>query len=170
MLQHAENDVYVHYLNTDKRMDEWVPIENCHRITPAPAPAAVSVVNGNTHTTDADTLLDHSTEPKKRKRGRPPTRGRRGSGMQPQRSRSEMHPPETLPDASGSAGVSAFSGEGGAGVYEAGVVSSDGIGAKNGTMEILMTEEDYDIQHHKQITAQRNFDKVHFGEWQVKTW
>jgi hypothetical protein len=33
-----------------------------------------------------------------------------------------------------------------------------------------MTEEDYDIQHHKQITAQRNFDKVIFGHWQIKTW
>ncbi|KAL4069067.1 acyl-CoA N-acyltransferase [Scleroderma yunnanense] len=33
-----------------------------------------------------------------------------------------------------------------------------------------MTEEDLDIQHHKQITAQRNFDKVNFGKWQIKTW
>ncbi|KIJ68858.1 hypothetical protein HYDPIDRAFT_37281 [Hydnomerulius pinastri MD-312] len=33
-----------------------------------------------------------------------------------------------------------------------------------------MTEEDFDIQHHKQITAQRNFDQVNFGQWQIKTW
>ncbi|KAI0321443.1 acyl-CoA N-acyltransferase [Amylostereum chailletii] len=33
-----------------------------------------------------------------------------------------------------------------------------------------MTEEEYDIQHHKQITAKRNFDTVVFGEWQIKTW
>ncbi|KZV77544.1 acyl-CoA N-acyltransferase [Peniophora sp. CONT] len=33
-----------------------------------------------------------------------------------------------------------------------------------------MTEEEYDIQHHKQITAKRNFDKVNFGQWQIKTW
>ncbi|KAH7922408.1 acyl-CoA N-acyltransferase [Leucogyrophana mollusca] len=33
-----------------------------------------------------------------------------------------------------------------------------------------MTEEDFDIQHHKQITAQRNFEKVIFGQWQIKTW
>ncbi|KAG6331645.1 hypothetical protein ID866_7446, partial [Astraeus odoratus] len=33
-----------------------------------------------------------------------------------------------------------------------------------------MTEEELDIQHHKQITAQRNFDKVNFGRWQIKTW
>jgi histone acetyltransferase MYST1 len=36
--------------------------------------------------------------------------------------------------------------------------------------EVSMTEEDFDIQHHKQITAQRNFDKVNFGHWQMKTW
>ena len=33
-----------------------------------------------------------------------------------------------------------------------------------------MTEEEYDIQQHKQITAKRNFDKVNFGQWQIKTW
>lgn len=34
----------------------------------------------------------------------------------------------------------------------------------------LMTEEEFDIKHHKQITAQRNFDKVNFGQWRIKTW
>ncbi|EMD41397.1 hypothetical protein CERSUDRAFT_42122 [Gelatoporia subvermispora B] len=33
-----------------------------------------------------------------------------------------------------------------------------------------ITEEEYDIQHHKQITAKRNFDRVTFGRWQIKTW
>lgn len=33
-----------------------------------------------------------------------------------------------------------------------------------------MTEEELDIQQHKQITAQRNFDRVNFGKWQIKTW
>ena len=34
----------------------------------------------------------------------------------------------------------------------------------------VITEEEYDIEHHKQITAKRNFDKVIFGRWQIKTW
>ncbi|OAX40490.1 acyl-CoA N-acyltransferase [Rhizopogon vinicolor AM-OR11-026] len=34
----------------------------------------------------------------------------------------------------------------------------------------LMTEEEFDIKHHKQITAKRNFDKVNFGQWRIKTW
>ncbi|KAK7041839.1 hypothetical protein VNI00_009128 [Paramarasmius palmivorus] len=39
------------------------------------------------------------------------------------------------------------------------------------TQEIEMTEEDYDIQHHqKQIGAVRNFDRVHFGKWNIRTW
>lgn len=33
-----------------------------------------------------------------------------------------------------------------------------------------MTEEEFDVQHYKQITAQRNVDKVNFGQWQIKTW
>ncbi|KAF8555943.1 acyl-CoA N-acyltransferase [Imleria badia] len=33
-----------------------------------------------------------------------------------------------------------------------------------------MTEEDFDVQDYKQIIAQRNFDKVNFGQWQIKTW
>ncbi|KAH0590063.1 hypothetical protein H2248_000239 [Termitomyces sp. 'cryptogamus'] len=36
--------------------------------------------------------------------------------------------------------------------------------------EMVMTEEEYDIHQHKQITANRNFEYVYFGEWQVKTW
>lgn len=35
---------------------------------------------------------------------------------------------------------------------------------------VKMSEEEYDIEHHKQITAKRNFDKVMFGRWQIKTW
>jgi hypothetical protein len=33
-----------------------------------------------------------------------------------------------------------------------------------------MTEEEYDMEHHKQISAVKNFEKVHFGFWLIKTW
>lgn len=36
--------------------------------------------------------------------------------------------------------------------------------------DVPMTEEEYDIEHHKQITSQRNFDHVYFGDWQIKIW
>lgn len=45
-----------------------------------------------------------------------------------------------------------------------------GLGLAGDEVVVVMTEEDYDIQHHKQITAQRNFDMVNFGDWQIKTW
>ena len=44
-----------------------------------------------------------------------------------------------------------------------------GESASTGGM-VKMSEEEYDIEHHKQITAKRNFDKVIFGRWQIKTW
>jgi histone acetyltransferase MYST1 len=36
--------------------------------------------------------------------------------------------------------------------------------------DVPLTEEELDLQQHKQITAQRNFETVHFGNWQIKTW
>ncbi|CAK5274212.1 unnamed protein product [Mycena citricolor] len=35
---------------------------------------------------------------------------------------------------------------------------------------VVMSEEDYDLEHHKKITAQRNIDKVNYGDWQIRTW
>jgi len=81
---------------------------------------------------------------------RSPTRKRKRKGDTPGVSR----PGTQSPAREQSAGIS-------------GVLEGNG---SIGTEEIVMTEEDFDIQHHKQITAQRNFDKVHFGEWQIKTW
>lgn len=43
-------------------------------------------------------------------------------------------------------------------------------GGEGGATSVAITEEEYDIEHHKQITAKRNFDKVIFGRWQIKTW
>ena len=44
------------------------------------------------------------------------------------------------------------------------------VGALQEEATITISEEDYDFEQHKRITAQRNFDKVHFGEWKIKTW
>lgn len=35
---------------------------------------------------------------------------------------------------------------------------------------MMMSEEDELEVQHRQITARRNFDKVNFGQWQIKTW
>lgn len=33
-----------------------------------------------------------------------------------------------------------------------------------------LTEEEYDLQQHRKMYEKRNFDKVIFGTWQIKTW
>ena len=35
---------------------------------------------------------------------------------------------------------------------------------------LKMSEEEYDLERHKQITARRNFDKVIFSKWSIRTW
>ncbi|KAF9007906.1 acyl-CoA N-acyltransferase [Cyathus striatus] len=116
ILDRRANEVYVHYIGLDKRLDEWISESDCR-------PASRQ-----------DSLEPHvaasgaeGTVNRKRKRGLTPT------GHSPT--------PSTPYDLEG--------------LHEDVVV---------------MTEEDYDIQHHKQITAKRNFDWVHFGEWKIKTW
>jgi hypothetical protein len=111
-----EGEVYVHYTNMDKRMDEWI---------------SESFVRDM-----ADSQADNrSGTARKRKR-----RGSRPGTLSPamQSSTSTF---STVPDPS-----------------------------TNGVEEVTMTEEDYDIEHHKKISRMRNFDKVNFGEWQIKTW
>ena len=118
ILQRRKGEVYVHYVNTDKRLDEWVsdsavkPVEDA-----AETSSSLHVGNG-----------------RKRKRDKP-NRPRTSS---PMRYRSVDF-----------------------------VINDNNLVETRGE---AMTEEDYDIQHHKQITAQRNFDKVNFGHWQIKTW
>ena len=108
VLERRPDEVYVHYANTDKRLDEWVP-ERLVRLTDTKFP-----IQGST----------------------PHTNGSSGKRKR-------------------SASVSELAEEEG-----------DGTAAK----EVKISEEEYDIEHHKQITAKRNFDKVNFGRWQMKTW
>ncbi|KAG5643003.1 hypothetical protein DXG03_001781 [Asterophora parasitica] len=176
VLQRHADQVYVHYINTDKRLDEWVPADACvlapdHTLPPPSLPLPLSgqviapaTADATTRTisplsgpgvagpstpylsTDDDAtattsdLMTAGEVSKKRKRGRPP----------------RLH----QPDASNAAGPSSNP-------Y---LPLPHLQGPGQAPAQVEMTEEEYDIQHHKQITAQRNFDKVHFGEWQVKTW
>jgi RNA binding activity-knot of a chromodomain len=120
ILQRREGEVYVHYLNTDKRLDEWVS-------EGAVKPAEDASTSSSSHPTNG------------RKRKRDETRRLIASSSSPARYRSVDF-----------------------------ALDDDDLAEIQA--EVSMTEEDYDIQHHKQITAQRNFDKVNFGHWQMKTW
>ncbi|KAF8631358.1 hypothetical protein AX15_002443 [Amanita polypyramis BW_CC] len=119
VLDRHGDEVYVHYLNTDKRMDEWILQASLRSVT-----ADANVPNG----TSAETVKKVTGT--KRKRGH---------------QSASLSTDEEVDDA-----------------------RSTGPSQEETT--ITISEEDYDLEHHKRITAQRNFDKVHFGEWQIKTW
>ncbi|KAL4244209.1 MYST (SAS/MOZ) family protein [Abortiporus biennis] len=119
VLERRPDELYVHYINTDKRLDEWVPESIVRQAEPHET--ATAETNGTS-----------------RKRKRNPLER------------------ELL-------GVRADA--------EVGSGSKSGLGGDSKDEEgTMITEEEYDIEHHKQITAKRNFDKVNFGKWQIKTW
>ncbi|KAI0063101.1 acyl-CoA N-acyltransferase [Artomyces pyxidatus] len=106
ILEHRAGEVYVHYIDTDKRLDEWVPDTSVRALSPSPSPRPAS---------------------RKRRRTTSPTRAAAPDDA-------STHAPETKRPAP------------------------------------TVDSEEFDIQHHRQITARRNFDKVNFGHWQIKTW
>lgn len=122
VLERHGEEVYVHYVNTDKRLDEWVTEGD---VRPAGGHEAQGTSNGATRKRKRGSLVGEDA--------------RRGSS-----SHSE--------------------GDGASGSAQA----EDRDGAMANTS--VITEEEYDIEHHKQITAKRNFDKVNFGKWQIRTW
>ncbi|KAJ7678282.1 acyl-CoA N-acyltransferase [Mycena polygramma] len=103
ILGRRDGQVYVHYVNRDKRMDEWIP--------------------------EVDFMLSATDSSQSRKRKRTSQDGS-DDGSTPELSAEENGVERTM----------------------------------------VVSEEDYDFEHHKQINAQRNFDKVHFGDWQIRTW
>ncbi|KAI8983259.1 acyl-CoA N-acyltransferase [Trametes punicea] len=117
VLDRHGDEVYVNYVNMDKRLDEWVPQRD---VRPAGDHEADMASNGTS---------------RKRKRGSIEEDDLHRADS-PGRSET-LHVGSTQPEDAGQA---------------------------------VITEEEYDIQHGKQITAKRNFDQVIFGRWQIKTW
>ncbi|KAJ7049442.1 acyl-CoA N-acyltransferase [Mycena amicta] len=95
------NELYVHFVAQDKRMDKWIKESE---FVPLP------------------------NDPRKRKR-----------------SENDSDELDHLPD-------------------------NEGFVGENGERTMVVTEEEYDFEQHKKIGAQRNFDKVQFGDWVIRTW
>ncbi|KAG5649878.1 hypothetical protein H0H81_001670 [Sphagnurus paluster] len=138
ILQRSAGQAYVHYVGTDKRLDEWIP--------DSALSVAANQGTSDTQADDSDSDSDASmalgadvneSGSKRRKRGRPTRQGSISEEQEQHAGPSQPTPASTQQDTQ---------------------------------REVIMTEEDFDIEAHKKITAQRNFDKVFFGEWQVKTW
>ena len=142
VLERHGDEVYVHYVNTDKRLDEWV--------------AQRDVRPAGTHEADAATTSGGTS--RKRKRGSANAIANANVNGEGSASASRRGSPSShdsrLGSTSGSAQPEMQNADADAGRATASVI----------------TEEEYDIEHHKQITAKRNFDKVIFGRWQIKTW
>ncbi|KAI0042216.1 acyl-CoA N-acyltransferase [Auriscalpium vulgare] len=123
VLEERAGEIYVHYVGTDKRLDEWVPAA---AVTTPPTPAS------------------RPGSPA-RKRRRVSTRAESPIVIELDDDGEIMEdsaaptPPAPADDAAAAAGPA-------------------------------VDTEEFDIAHHRQITARRNFDKVNFGHWQIKTW
>ncbi|KAJ7705301.1 acyl-CoA N-acyltransferase [Mycena rosella] len=105
IVDRRQGQVYVHYVNQDKRMDEWIP--------------------------EVDFMPSAADNHHSRKR-----------------KRTSQHDSDE------------------------GSPTPDELSAEENGVErtMVVSEEDYDFEHHKKITAQRNFDRVQFGDWQMRTW
>ena len=136
-----ENDesghAYVHYLNTDKRLDEWVSEELVRPTTEHEAKTATIGPSSTPSTTNG-------IQTRKRKRG--------PDAAQPT--------PTTrrVPNAANTQQDATKDGD-----------ASNGAGTQS-TQPRELTEEEYDIQQHRKLFSKRNFDRVVFGQWQIKTW
>ncbi|KAI1790468.1 acyl-CoA N-acyltransferase [Ganoderma leucocontextum] len=136
VLERHGGEVYVHYVNTDKRLDEWVAERD---VRPAGAHEADGAAS--------------SGASRKRKRGSASASGN-GEGSMSRRGSPSSRTGRDSRLGSGSGSAQPEMQNADAGRASASVI----------------TEEEYDIEHHKQITAKRNFDKVIFGRWEIKTW
>lgn len=115
-VHYREQEVYVHYVGTDKRMDEWVDEK---LVTEEASPAVAS----------------SATRGQKRKRQSTAN----ANGARPR-------------------------------VDTENRSSNMSLGNGQSVDAPPLTEEELDLREHNKITATRNFDKVNFGQWQIKTW
>lgn len=125
----------MHYLNTDKRLDEWVSEELIRAATDHEARTAAMGPSSST---------TNGIQTRKRKRG--------SDAAQPSSTtRRVSDAAKTQPDTAREED------------------SSNGAETQPAQLREL-TEEEYDIQQHRKLFSKRNFDRVVFGQWQIKTW
>jgi histone acetyltransferase HTATIP/histone acetyltransferase MYST1 len=141
VLQHNDHQYYVHYVGMDKRMDEWVDEQLVTEDTPATTPMSTNNGAG----AGGSSVSVAGTRGRKRKRKSVVSNG---VAKQPRQG----------------------SGEGVVNGQEIARGREIASVAAAATPSAPLTEEELDMREHRQITATRNFDKVNFGQWQIKTW
>jgi hypothetical protein len=124
VLHRRGDEAYVHFLNTDRRLDEWVPESQLRVAEPHE--------------------IIEPVDPRGKKR-----------------KRVLSHHPGS-PSASQNGAVPGESHDG--------VGVGMGHSGRSASPEGLESDEDSDTGEHLRLTAKRNFDRVNFGHWQIKTW
>ncbi|KAG8940553.1 hypothetical protein FRC04_005191 [Tulasnella sp. 424] len=138
VLEKRGGEAYVHYINTDKRLDEWVSEDCIHRV-PKSETDEVSGPNGEGQSGGTRSVIG------KRRRSHSPS----GSTSRPAR-----HPN----------GIST--------TQATGLIPASPPPPQKSHDHLQSTKEQ-DVEaamEHQRITAKRNFDKVIFGGWEMKTW
>jgi Ca2+-dependent lipid-binding protein len=128
-------NAYVHYLNTDKRLDEWVSDEFIRPTTEHEAKVAIMGPSSSS---------TNGIQTRKRKRD---SNAAQSSPTSRRVSNAATTQPTTTREEDASNGAET-----------------------QPTQPREITEEEYDIQQHRKLFSKRNFDRVVFGQWQIKTW
>jgi hypothetical protein len=164
VLNRHDNSAYVHYLNQDKRLDEWVREANIRL-----ADAQHQGTHQLQHPSTLGPLVASDVRKRKRRKvdgqGVPLVGAEAGAATGVESSLLPGIGEEGSASASGTPEPSMGLEE-----LEHGILGIDEEAAVFGESMIPMTEEEYDILHHKQIGARRNFEKVYFGQWEIRTW
>ncbi|KAG6856593.1 hypothetical protein H0H87_002684 [Tephrocybe sp. NHM501043] len=182
LLQRRGKEAYVHYVGTDKRLDEWVTEERCF-LPAAPSrtePYSHSVYEEQHPTPGSSELHPEiqlgddsaAAEPLGPRVAGPsshtPTTTQGGEDAQTTIKGSISAPPMESTSKKRKR-VGRPSKQSTLQREMRDIESASASPAPEGELGTVLTEE-IDMEQHKKITAQRNFENVKFGEWQVKTW
>jgi hypothetical protein len=198
VIEHREGEVYVHYSGADNRLDEWVPARDVRpvkrRRTSARVAARASAdgdrKSGSPPLPPPPPLPPaHKSLPKPRKVA--PRQERQPESKPVPKPEFEPEPSSdsdieivyigpkpgeaSAPQSTATNGVSKAEEDATqdalyAPLSAVAIPTPQAEVEADGEADVKFPEEEFDIQHHKQITAHRNFDKVNFGQWQIKTW
>ncbi|KAG9040352.1 hypothetical protein FS837_000761, partial [Tulasnella sp. UAMH 9824] len=138
VLERRGGEAYVHYVNTDKRLDEWVSEDRIHKLPKSEADAP-SGSHGESQINGTRSIIG------KRRRSRSPP----GSTSRSTRGPIDMSATQTSAPARSSSPP------------------------PHRSHDHLQSTKEQDLEaamEHRRITAKRNFDKVIFGGWEMKTW
>ncbi|KAH9487261.1 Histone acetyltransferase ESA1 [Psilocybe cubensis] len=158
VVQRHKGEVYVHYIDTDRRMDEWIPEEQL-KSHPGPVPVVAPAAGAG-----AGAAEPRRGEGNKRRRGN----ARKSQAGHPEASSSNGFAAPMEPEPSTIEDVDMLSHQ----QHQQHQHQHHQLQQQHqqSTTEVVLTEEEYDLRHHQQLHSQKNFDMVIFDVWKIKPW